>query len=266
MDMKTNFGVGGCLVMGVLVLLIAGPISHTAYAAGQQPNPAPPFSWSGVYGGLHIGYGWGNADTKLTPGPSAAQFINLAPQTQSPDPEGVVGGGQIGFNWQRGILVLGVETDFSGSGMNGTKRISPIIQNNGTPFPGGGFIRVHQDTDWFGTLRLRAGATPIPKLLLYGTGGLAYGRVNYSANTVFLPVGTEQYPASFSKTKAGWTAGGGAEFALTKRWSVKAEYLYYDLGTESKTASPVPPLPPFSIKYKWETTAHILNVGLNFKF
>jgi outer membrane immunogenic protein len=268
--MKMNFRVCGCLFLGALVLMIAGPISHTAYAAGQQANPAPPFSWGGVYAGLHVGYGWGNADTELTPLPSAAIFVNLAPQTQDPNPNGVVGGLQAGFNWQKGILVLGVETDFSGSGMSGTNRTSPIIQNNGTPFPGAGYIKVHQDTDWFGTLRLRVGATPIPKLLLYGTGGLAYGRVNYSANTNFLPPGTEQYPASFSKTKVGWTAGAGAEFALTKRWSVKAEYLYYDLGSESKTADPVPPFPPrfppYQIRYKWDTAAHILNIGLNFRF
>jgi outer membrane immunogenic protein len=266
-DMNRNYSrLWNCLALGALVLMIAGPISHTANAAEQPANPDPPFSWGGLYAGVHIGYGWGNADTRVTPMPSATTFINLAPQTQSPDPEGVLGGAQVGFNWQRGPLVLGVETDFSWSGMSG-KKVRPIVQNNGTPFPGAGnFIRVEQNTDWFGTLRLRLGATPVSRLLVYGTGGLAYGRVNSSANTSFLPVGTEQYPGSVHTTKVGWTAGGGAEFALGRKWSVKAEYLYYDLGSESKVANPFPPLPPFHIRYVWEATAHTFNVGLNYRF
>ena len=248
--------------MGATVVMIAGLISPSGTAGAASPS----FTWGGLYGGVHIGYGWGNADTELTPLPTAAVFVNLAPQTQSPDPDGVIGGLQAGYNWQWGAIVLGAETDFSWSAMSGTKQTSPIIQNNGTPFPGAGYINVHQDTDWFGTLRVRVGGTPIPRLLLYGTGGLAYGRVNYSANTNFLPPGSEQYPVSFGKTKVGWTAGAGVEYALGSRWSVKAEYLYYDLGSETAIANASPALPPFQIGYEWDTAAHIVSIGLNYRF
>ncbi len=115
------------------------------------------------------------------------------------------------------------------------------------------------------------GITPTPRLLIYGTGGLAYGHVNYSANSDFRPgVPTQilffQYPVSLSKTKTGWTVGGGAEVGINKHWSWKAEYLYYDLRKESLTANPVPANPPFQVAYTWETKAHTFNAGINFRF
>jgi outer membrane immunogenic protein len=244
-----------CLVLGVLMLTF-----------GAVPVCQAAADWQGFYGGVQFGYGWGKADTDVTPLPTAVQFINLKPTTEDPNPKGVVGGLQAGYNHQMGKIVVGAETDFSLSDMRGSKDISPIIQNNGTPYPGNGKITVHQDTIWFGTLRLRFGIAPIPKLLLYGTGGLAYGHVQYEANTDFRPVGTCRYPASFSKAKLGWTLGVGGEFALSRRWSVKVEYKYYDLGSESETVYPIPANPPFQEKYKWETIAHIGNIGLNYRF
>lgn len=224
-------------------------------------------SWQGLYAGVHFGYGLGNGDTTINPLPTAAIFINLAPQNQNPNPQGILGGVQVGYNYQMGKFVIGAETTFSLTDMRGTKTVSPITQNNGTPFPGAGNnISTHESTDYFGTVRLRAGAAPVPKLLLYATGGLAYGQVQYEANTDFRPVGTEQYPASFSKFKVGWTAGAGVEYALIRNMSIKAEYLYYNLGDESVTANPVPPLPPFGIEYTWKTQAHIFNIGLSYKF
>jgi len=243
----------------------------TPRAAANAPAPKPhshssSFSWTGIYVGAHFGYGKGNADTSVAPLPTAAIFINLLPQTLHPDPSGVLGGGQIGANWQSGRFVIGAEFDISGSGMDGTKTVTPIIQNNNTPFPGAGFITAHQDTTWLATLRPRVGVAIVPRLLVYGTGGLAFGHVNSSATTDFRPVGTETYPASFSKTKKGWIAGVGAEIGLTQRWSVKGEFQHYDLGSESITANPVPPLPPFQIAYRWESTANLVKFGINFKF
>lgn len=249
-----------CLAVGALVLMIAGP---GATPAGADDSA---FSWGGVYVGAHFGYGWGNADTSVTPLPNAVLFSDMLPQTRRPDPAGVLGGVQVGYNWHKGIFVIGAETDFSGSGMTGSEMVSPITTNNGTPYPGTGYIEVHQDTDWLGTLRLRLGVTPVSRLLIYGTGGMAYGHVHYSANSNFMPFGTIQYPASFTKTKVGWTAGGGVEIALGKRWSIKTEYLYYDLGSESVVANPVPPNPPFHVEYTWETAAHTVNIGINFRF
>jgi outer membrane immunogenic protein len=230
--------------------------SSTTRAAG----PAS-YDWTGWYVGAHVGYGFGSGKTDFTPLPSAATFFDLAPTSLSPNPEGVIGGGQFGINIQRGCFVLGMETDISGSAMEGTKELSPIIGITGLATPG--VLRSHEHIHWFGTVRPRLGYTVTPTVLLYGTGGLAYGNEYYSANSRGL---FEQYPASVSDTKVGWTAGAGVEYAIGRCWSVKAEYLYCDLGHDSAIASPIPSLPPFQIGYRWETTFHTINVGFNYKF
>jgi outer membrane immunogenic protein len=237
-----------------------------AVKARPMVAPVAIYNWTGFYVGGNVGYGWGNADTFVNPLPSAAVFVNLLPQTLSPNPKGVFGGVQAGYNWQSGQFVFGVEADFQGADITGTAVQTPIIQNNGTPFPGAGFLSAHERLDWFGTVRLRAGFTPVDRLLLYVTGGVAYGDVNYSAQTDFRPVGTEQYPAAFSRTKVGWTAGAGAEWAFAQNWSAKIEYLYMDLGNESTIANPVPPLPPFQVGYNWKTQEQLVRVGVNYKF
>ncbi len=259
----------------ISALAAAASIGFVSSAiAADLPAKAPivkapvavPFSWTGFYIGGNVGYGWGNGDTSFTPLPTAAAFVNLAPTTLSPNPKGVFGGLQAGYNLQMGEWVWGLETDFQWSGMTGSVTQTPIIQNNGTAFGGAGFLQASEKITWFGTLRARAGITPADRVLLYVTGGLAYGNVEYAAQTDFRPVGTIQYPASFSKTKAGWTLGGGFEWAVANNWSVKAEYLYINLGNESTTANPVPANPPFQVAYSWKTTENIVRFGLNYLF
>jgi outer membrane immunogenic protein len=160
----------------------------------RTPFAAPAvslYNWTGFYLGGNIGYGWGNGDTSFTPLPTAAGFINLAPTTLSVRPRGVLGGIQGGYNWQTAGFVLGLEADFQGASINGNTTTSPIIQFNGTPFGAGSSLSATEDLNWFGTVRGRLGFTPIDRVLIYGTGGLAYGNVTYSANSDFRPVGTQ---------------------------------------------------------------------------
>ncbi len=248
--------------------------SATNSAKPNSPVPPPPGSgtWSGGYVGGHIGYGSGDADTSFTALPSATAFIDLRPTTLSPDLRGMTGRAQGGYNWQSGKFVFGCEASISWSNLDGTARVSPIIMNNGSAFASNGFLLARQDLKWFGTLRPRAGvAVAEDRVLVYGTGGLAYGNVNYTANADFRPSAGSpilffQYPVSFSKTKTGWTAGGGAEVRLNQHWSLKFEYLYLDLGNESIIANPLPANPPFQVAYRWETRAHTFNAGINFRF
>src|SRR6266540_6527795 len=201
----------------------------TANVPTRPNSPAPSvssYNWAGGYIGGHIGWGWGRADTTFTPLPNATQFIDLAATTLRTHPRGFSSGAQGGYNWQTGRFVVGVEADISWSRMSGTALVTPIIKNNGTAFPGNGFLTTRQDTKWFGTLRPRLGVA-FDRVLLYGTGGLAYGHMNYSANADFRPgVPTSilffQYPASAN--------------------------------------------PPFQVVYGWETKAHTFNTGLNFRF
>jgi outer membrane immunogenic protein len=248
-----------------LLLAMASPAPVSTNTAPAPPPPGSSFSWTGLYVGANFGSGSGNADTFVNPLPSAATFVNLAPTTLHPNPSGVVGGGTVGFNWQRGWLLVGAEADLGGSGITGTQRVAPIIQNNGTPFPGAGFLTAHQELAWFGTVRARVGIA-VSQIVVYGTGGTIFGNVKSSADTDFRPVGTEHYPASLENTKNGSIAGGGVELALTRHWSVKGEYLHYDMGSEAIVANPAIPLPPFQISYTWQVRGNIGRGGVNFRF
>jgi opacity protein-like surface antigen len=134
------------------------------------------------------------------PTPRAFEVDNTALDTKS---KGVIGGAQIGYNWQMGAIVTGLEADIQGSGIEGSARRSPVVFNNGTALMPGSFLSTEQKLSWFGTVRGRFGATVTPDLLLYTTGGLAYGHIDASANT-FFDDSTKQYlPASARPRPAG---------------------------------------------------------------
>jgi outer membrane immunogenic protein len=261
-----NQQAGQPVASDVVLVTLAEP-SATAKTAGNMPAPPPGPSdrWNGPYVGINVGYGTGNADTFINPLPDAATFVNLLPQTLHPNPSGLIGGGQIGYNHQHNHLVVGVEGDINGSEISGTKTVTPIIQNNGTPFPGAGFVSAHQDIPWFLTARGRMGFA-FSHLLIFGTFGLIDARVNSSAITDFQPVGTTIYKSAPNLTKVGWTGGGGAEFAVSSRWSMKGEYLHCDLGTVNKTANPQISLPPFQVAYTWQVKYNLARFGLNYRF
>jgi outer membrane immunogenic protein len=238
-------------------------------AVAPAPLPECDFSWTGFYLGGNAGYGWGHGDTGFEPRPDAVTFFSLEPTTLHADPEGFIGGGQLGYNYQfNKWLVLGVETDFQGTDMEGHEFNSPIIDITGAPNGPGSFLFAHERVQWLGTARGRIGIAPICRLLLYGTGGLAYGNVDYSANTNFNNGIT--YPVNFTETNVGWTAGGGIEYALSNHWTVKAEYLHYDLGDEQRTqhqlSGGVPTANPFFVRYDFETKGEIFRGGFNFMF
>ena len=263
------------VAMSAVTMTAVAMSSGVAYAADLAARPytkAPPmmvdpaYNWSGFYAGVNIGYGWGNADTGFRPLPDAVSFGALAPTTLSPDPKGVLGGGQIGYNWQApgSRFVFGLEADIQGADIKGTATTSPIIDIVGASQGPDTFLQASQKLTWFGTVRARLGVTPVDRLLLYVTGGLAYGHVDYAANTSFSP--DFGYPIAFGKTKVGWTAGAGAEWAFAQNWSAKLEYLYLDLGDQSAIANPNQANPPFQVGYDWKTQAHIVRAGVNYKF
>ena len=269
------------LIHSIGALFVSAALGTAAFAGTEaysgkemkQVAPAPPpecdFTWTGFYFGGNAGYGWGHADTDFEPLPDAATFGALNPTELDPDPGGFIGGGQVGYNYQvNKWFVLGAETDFQGTDIEGHDSTSPIVEFAGPPNAPGSFLAAHERMQWLGTVRGRIGFAPICRLLIYGTGGFAYGNVDYSANTNFDNGVT--YPVDFTETKTGWTAGGGVEYALTNHWTVRAEYLHYDLGDEHRTqnqlVSGVPQGPPFFVRYNFETSGEIVRAGFNFKF
>jgi outer membrane immunogenic protein len=223
------------------------------------------YSWTGCYVGGNVGSAWGrsNPTTVLTNAAGApltnanALSINAL---DSPNIrlDGFTGGGQIGCNYQTGNFVFGIEADFNAFDLN--QRLSQTA--TGT-FPiGVGTFTVNNTvkTDWLITARPRIGYA-WDTFLLYATGGLAVTNVRYSTS---FSGADENEAASFDKKAIGWTVGGGFEYALTRNWTTKVEYLYANFGSPSITAIDNDGTTLFN--HKVSLTANIVRVGANYKF
>jgi outer membrane immunogenic protein len=247
--------------------LVLGASAASAVAAdlpthkGPPPAPyiAPPiFTWSGFYGGINAGGEWGSGATTvstdhgfinraiLTP-TGVAHAIDFATGANAKSSAGAafIFGAQAGYNWQFSSIVAGFETDiqgFGGSSKSGS--VTNLAQTAACETPVSVTVSGQNRLDYIGTVRGRAGYLFTPTLLAYATGGLAYGGVKSSASVSgfeTVPGGTVSTPTSgsSSNTRVGWTLGAGVEWMLMANWSVKAEYMYYDLGRATYA------LPPF---------------------
>jgi outer membrane immunogenic protein len=200
--------------------------------------------WSGWYGGLNAGYIDGSStmntdavviSTSSAPGIAPAMARGATSQLSTGN-GGFIGGAQFGHNYMLSPMFLaGFEADIQGSSLrNGATAMTT------TPVTGSAFsfltaISTSRSLDYIGTIRGRVGATVTPGMLLYMTGGLAYGGVK-SSTTIGQTAPGSTAPAtgtagSFSDNRAGYTVGAGAEWMFMSKWSAKAEYLYYDLGS-----------------------------------
>jgi outer membrane immunogenic protein len=252
------------------VLVAVGSASALAADLGARTYTkapmmaAPVNTWQGFYIGGNVGYGWGNGKTDVTFLPTEAGF-GAANTSLNSDPQGVIGGAQIGYNWQTGAFVAGLEADIQGSGIKGDAAKGVLSFPSLAALPGS-LLTTREKLSWFGTARGRLGITVAPAFLLYATGGLAYGQVENSANTQFSS-GADNFPASVSTTRVGWTVGAGGEWMFAPGWSAKFEYLYMDLGKSSAIADDVPlPDPPFQVGYRWHTQQNIARAGVNYHF
>ena len=120
----------------------------------------------------------------------------------------------------------------------------------------------NEKLEWFGTVRGRLGIA-FDRVLIYGTGGLAYGHVKVDQNSVSVGGGPFLFPSSASVTKTGWTAGGGIECAFAGKWSTKIEGLYYDLGWISSAGSAAN---GFMVGKNFDVRGGIVRAGLNYRF
>jgi outer membrane immunogenic protein len=238
--------------------------------------PPPAFSWTGLYGGVNIGYGFGNGDVDRG-GSTYLDIVDGAAWTHHNDLNGVVGGGQIGYNWQFSPwLVLGVEADIQASDIHTQSDIAGAGLSAAAYGPHAALVHSSKSVDWFGSVRGRIGVTPfMPNLLIYGTGGFAYGQVvhHLNVNDVFPAVpGIAIGSAHYDDTKGGWTAGGGVEWAPAAfpAWSLKIEYLYTDLGATNLSGVSFATVPPggptFAFAHHSETRFHTVKAGLNWHF
>ncbi len=215
----------------MLKLMIVGAVAMgAAGVASAQTADAP--TWSGPYVGLHAGYGFDDGSNLDVSGTGTATNAAIAsgtrPATLGQNRAGFVGGGQAGWNFQRGNWVFGPEGDFSYLRTRGTA--STLTQ---TPAGAPQQTLARTRMEWMGSARARAGYT-LGDGLIYATGGYAFGKVKGSA-TFNSPTGVQNYAGSNSYTAQGWIAGGGLELrpfheGAMSKVSFGIEATYYDLG------------------------------------
>jgi outer membrane immunogenic protein len=238
----------------------------------KAPVSAPPYNWTGLYAGGNVGYSWGDSSNASLVGfVDPGGLFGFGPFTAaggfappSLNPSGVLGGAQIGYNWQFGPnFVAGLVTDFQGADISDS--------GTNTLKPGRGFATVSESESLkissLGTLRAKAGFAA-SNWLLYGTGGLAYGKVNATGSFVCVAPCVLNEAASVSGTNAGWTIGAGIDYGLSRNWTVGLEYLYYNLGAVTATLVPqTGAFPGSSVTVQTGNFAgNILRATLNYKF
>jgi len=249
----------------------------------EAPAPVfvpPPFTWTGFYIGVNAGGIWpsgGRGASIFDPNAGIdGGFVNAGfPGGLGSQSAGFIGGGQAGYNWQTGAFVLGVETDFDGSTLSksfnnvGAAFIDPFVARNLR----NDFLTVNgkNSLTWLGTTRGRVGyvVTPDNRLMIYGTGGVAYGGGN-SQFTAFDNTTGSFWNGNPSSSRVGWTIGGGVEYAVTNNITIKGEYLYADLGSShfnsiGNAASAIA-FPGVSVAGKIDYNASIFRAGVNYKF
>ena len=251
-----------------------------------QPPPPTVYSWTGFYIRANIGGVWGDPKVNYQPNDlvSLSLFKNLrgAPLPASIDTSGVLGGLQAGYNWQIGPALIGAEADIDWSDAKGSVSregtISPIAQ-----IPAA--VIAADKVNWLGTVRARLGYLPTPNLLVFGTGGFAYGEVErsgaYTASRfnsgILIPFGYQCsanvpcFSGATSNTAFGWTVGGGLEYAIARNWTLRGEYLYVNLEsnsfTEAATALPFLATVPSSFTANFSRTKlNIARAALNYRF
>jgi outer membrane immunogenic protein len=260
------------LLAGVMALAMVG-VGQAADMMLKAPPPAPVYSWTGWYLGANFGDAWSSSDnaTFSGAGPSAILHSNVFPTTLSTSPSGLLGGLQTGYNWQLSpAWVIGAETDIQFSRFQGRVIGNPAPLPPFAPWT----TQVNQESDWFGTLRARLGFLVTPTVLLYGTGGLAYGQADTSFSTTLTffsscPAGAPCTLGQASDIRTGWAGGGGVEWMLAPHWTLRGEYLYVDLGSQSVTASPFTPHGGLAVNsFTASSTYHenIVRAALNFGF
>jgi outer membrane immunogenic protein len=215
------------VMAAALAVVVAAPAVQAADLGGRpsykdEPDyGAPRYLWTGVYAGLQAGYAWGDA----------FQFDGGG-TFFSKEADGFIGGGTLGYNFQRGQVVWGIETDFSGSNLEARGGCT-------------GGPTCETTMDWLWTLRGRVGLD-MNGWMPYVTGGLAMAEVSADSGQ-----------QSGSDTLTGWTIGGGLEVKLDRNWSLKGEYLYVDVGDS------------FNLGGGERATLedlHIVRGGINYKF
>ncbi|MCB1519756.1 MAG: porin family protein [Hyphomicrobiaceae bacterium] len=204
----------------------------------------PAFSWTGFYIGGHAGLATGNTEGAVTAFGPAIAALTATDYTMN----GGIYGGHIGYNYQMGKTVIGIEGTFSGTDIEGETTCLVLL-------------KCQRNVDWVATVVGRLGYTS-GNTMFYGLGGVAWGDVQ--TNVGFIGPGLNFL--SGGETHVGWTAGIGIEHAISRNLIVRVEYSHIDLGEDTHTLNftPVPGL--FTVPTEVDATIDTLKVGVSYKF
>ncbi|PZF75120.1 porin family protein [Aestuariivirga litoralis] len=197
--------------------LVAALSIATAANAADMTAPAT-YDWTGFYLGANAGVAWSNASIDQN---TYIDGVRVPALSNSLDGNNTAftAGGILGYNYQMDQIVLGAEADFNYLGFSNDRRRN---------IDDGVYATTNFEADWYGTIRARLGFA-VDNLLIYGTGGAAYGNMNADGKLV---VGDAVWKGSTDDTRWGWTLGAGAEYGIDN-WSLGVEYLYVDLGSDN---------------------------------
>ncbi len=246
------------LLAGTVLGGLAAAVMATAASAADLPRktapqtfiqPVPIFTWTGFYVGVSGGYVFEPGNSTFNGFAPALALTGNRFDTLS---DGFILGGTIGYNYQiNPNFVVGLEADLSYTD------VGKSVTN--------GFVTISQDMTYLGTVRGRLGLT-FDRFMIYGTGGLAFA--NIESSTTINGLGN-LYTGKKDDMRAGYTIGGGVEYAFTNNLSAKVEYLYYDLGTNNYNSTLVSGAgfgPAFVATTRSETRGNIVRAGLNYRF
>jgi outer membrane immunogenic protein len=246
-------------IVGSVALGVAAPAlaADMPVKAAPPPPVAPIYNWTGFYIGAHVGGAW--SDTDWFYPCSATNLLILSPCNLAQgghSGSSWLAGGQVGFNYQVGRFVWGIEADFSATDIKGS--------NLDAAFPLQEFL--HSRTDFIGTVAPRVGVA-WDRVLLYAKGGVAWAHDDYWLTLTPNQLLAGQTFAAGDATRWGWIVGVGIEYAFAQNWSVKAEYNYMDFGTERifvKSTGIEPTQPNFEEDIGRKI--QVVKIGLNYKF
>jgi outer membrane immunogenic protein len=215
-------GVAAAALLFATVAAQAADLPNPSYKAPAYSAPAYS-NWTGFYVGVNVGYGFGKSNWDIP--------------VSTNSPKGALAGLTLGYNYQTGSWLWGIEGDFDYSGMKGTSDC-------------GVGVTCETKNSWLGTARARLGYAGWTNWLPYLTGGLAMGDIKATNSAL----------SSANKTKMGYALGAGVEYAMMSNWSVKLEYLYVDLGNFDCGVNCGATTDDVSFK------ANIIRAGVNYRF
>jgi outer membrane immunogenic protein len=281
-------------IASIVALLAFGMSGAMAEEMAIPPSQfitakVPYLAWTGFYVGINGGFAWSNSSVAFAANDAASLAGTCggggAPKGQCINSvdfrrDGAVAGGQFGYDWQvNSHWLVGAEADYQWSNLDGSVSSSFRLGNVGASN-----MVASQTVDSFGTVRARAGVLLAPPLLLYGTGGFAFGQVHETLSVPAVAtkgltaggfsyactIGTACFAGSASQTLFGWSAGAGAEYAITTNLIFRTELLYVHLSaptvTVTATAAAAGTAPASFAAGFSSVYFAVMRAGLNYRF